>query len=92
MNVLTVQCSVNHLQMMDRVENLNVEMEGNIPQNNVKMEELQLVMDVMTTEWLKILTYVMEDPLLQQIPEKHVKSTMNLILTKINEFLYEVME
>ena len=77
--------------MMHLIENLNVEMEENIPQNNVRMEELQLVMDVMTTEWLKILTYVMEELLLQQIHEKHVKSTMSLILIKINESQYEVM-
>ena len=78
--------------MMDRIENLNVVMEENIPLNNVKMEEPQLMMDVMTTEWLKILTYAMEGPLLHQIPEKHVKSTLYLILTKINESQYEVME
>ena len=41
---------VDHSQLINTVEKYNVEMEENILQSNVKMGELQLVMDEMITE------------------------------------------
>ena len=81
----------DHSQLINTVEKYSEEMEESMFQNNVKMEEQQLEMDEMTTEWLRIPIYVMEEPLLQQIPVKHVKLTMNQILIRMNESHYEVM-